>query len=138
MAPSGAAVASDQPQPVTSVQAAVPVLDLGVLASLVGDDPKVLAGILADYCKSAGRLAAELRAAAAESNTSGISATAHKLKSSSCSIGALHLGEICAGLERFGKAQTLDAIPACMAQFEVAMAEVQSCIAECLEREGNP
>src|SRR3546814_13341708 len=51
---------------------------------------------------------------------------AHKLKSSSRSVGALGLGEACAKLENAGKAGDKDAVRVGMQQFDVALAAVDN------------
>ncbi|MBI4937638.1 MAG: PAS domain S-box protein [Nitrosomonadales bacterium] len=79
-------------------------LDVGVLAALVGDDPVVIHDFLLDFRRSAPQLPAEIAAACAAGDTERVNALAHKLKSSARSVGALALGEICAALERAGKA----------------------------------
>jgi PAS domain S-box-containing protein len=112
---------------------APPAFDSYALAAIVGDDPDVIATILAEYSQSAERLASELAAAAADGDAARIGAIAHKLKSSSRAIGALLLGEVCAVLERAGKSGDLDAVPACLPTFSAAMAAVQERIGDQLE-----
>ena len=80
------------------------VVDVAVLKALVGDDEEIVRELLSDYLVSARRLAVELRAACSAGDTRQVGAIAHKLKSSSRSVGALALGELCAELESAGKA----------------------------------
>jgi HPt (histidine-containing phosphotransfer) domain-containing protein len=100
-----------------------------VLKNLVGDDRETVEELLVDYLASARRLGAQLRAARAAGDVRHVGAIAHKLKSSSRSVGALELGDRCAELENAGKAGDKPAIARCMAQFEAALAEVEAQIA---------
>jgi signal transduction histidine kinase/DNA-binding NarL/FixJ family response regulator len=79
-------------------------LDVGVLHDLVDHDAQAAREILTEYLACARRDADALRAAAAAGDGPRVSAIAHRLKSSSRSIGALALGELCAGLEGAGQA----------------------------------
>jgi HPt (histidine-containing phosphotransfer) domain-containing protein len=110
------------------------VVDVDVLRGMVGDDPEIVEGFLRDYLASARRLGAELRAARASGNTRQVGAIAHKLKSSSRSIGALGLGDRCAELENASKAGDKSAIARHMEQFEAVLAEVEAEITELLQR----
>src|SRR6185437_13679786 len=76
-----------------------PVVDVTVLESLVGDDPLVVRDFLSDYLDSARRLVGELRLARNAEDLRQIGAIAHKLKSSSRSVGAIALGDLCSALE---------------------------------------
>jgi PAS domain S-box-containing protein len=84
----------DSPAPAT-----LPILDLGVLRSLIGDDAAIVRKFLGDYEASAVRLSGEIGRAYAERNFGGLSAAVHRLKSSSRSVGALRFGELCAEIE---------------------------------------
>ncbi|MDO8707032.1 MAG: ATP-binding protein, partial [Sulfuricaulis sp.] len=89
---------------VTSTPTATPVpVDVNVLKALVGDDEATIREFLHDFRLSAAKIAAELRAACAAGETATAGAHAHKLKSSSRSVGALALGELCAAMEKAGK-----------------------------------
>jgi signal transduction histidine kinase/CheY-like chemotaxis protein/HPt (histidine-containing phosphotransfer) domain-containing protein len=110
----------------------VRVLDVAVLQRLVGDEPAILHEFLADYARTAARAVAELHAAAAVKDHAQVAATAHKLKSSSRSVGALPLGDLCAELENAGKRNDGPAVERCMAQFETLFAEVEKELAPLL------
>ncbi|MFL5285276.1 MAG: ATP-binding protein [Rhodopila sp.] len=112
----------------------MPVFDPDTLVSLVGQDPKILSDVLSDFSRAAKQLAADLTAAVADGDAARMGAVAHKLKSSSRSVGALQLGEICATLEEAGRTGAFAAIPICMAQFAAAMAEVQAHILNHLDQ----
>jgi len=105
-----------------------PVVDLDVLKGFVGDDAQTVRELLHEYLDSARRLSAELREACAANDARRVGAIAHKLKSSSRSVGALALGDMCATLENASRAGT-DADMARSAQrFEESMAAVDACI----------
>lgn len=74
-------------------------LDTAVLVSLIGDDEELVAEFLSEYRISLEEGAAKIRKAIEESDFDTLSAAAHKLKSSSRSVGALEIGEYCAILE---------------------------------------
>ncbi len=101
-------------------------LDVAVLQRLVGDDdPAILHKFLSEYAHTAARAAAELHAAAAAKDHGQVAFIAHKLKSSSRSVGALPLGDLCAELENAGKRSDGPAVERCMAQFETLITEVE-------------
>lgn len=74
-------------------------VDLNVLKSLVGDAPDILRELLNDYLTSARQLANEMREAFSTNDAKQIGMIAHKLKSSSRSVGALTLADLCAEIE---------------------------------------
>ncbi|TAJ75987.1 MAG: response regulator [Gallionellaceae bacterium] len=108
----------------------VPV-DVNVLKALVGDDAATIAEFLHDFRLSAEKIAAELRAACATGQAAAAGALAHKLKSSARSVGALALGELCAEMERAGKADDTGALAALMPNFEGELARVGSFLEGC-------
>jgi PAS domain S-box-containing protein len=120
-----------------TASAAVPAsaLDVAVLQRLVGDDPAILHDFLSDYARTAAAAVAELRAAAAAQDPAQIISIAHKLKSSSRSVGALPLGDLCAELENAGKRNDGPAVAHGMAQFETLFAEVEEELAPLLSEE---
>jgi PAS domain S-box-containing protein len=75
------------------------VLDTAVLENLVGKDRTVVDPLLSDYLSSARELRRDLLAADAEQGTKSIGDMAHRLKSSSRSVGALELASACQVLE---------------------------------------
>jgi len=103
-----------------------------VLKGLVGDDPQVVHRLLANYRVAAERLAREMRAARGADDTRQIGAIAHKLKSSSRSIGALALGDLCAALENACRSGTGDEVSRGIVQFDAALREVDAQIATLL------
>jgi len=69
-----------------------------------------------------------LRAAAAAGDGAQVGAIAHRLKSSSRSIGALALGELCAELESAGPAGPPAALAPGVARFDAGFAAVTAAI----------
>ncbi len=94
---------ADTVTPEERVPRAGQLVDVSLLKQLVGEDQATVHEFLAEYLKSAGKLLQEIRAAHAAGDIRHVSAVAHKLKSSSRSVGALVLGDLCAGMENAGK-----------------------------------
>jgi HPt (histidine-containing phosphotransfer) domain-containing protein len=107
----------------------ISVLDIAVLEGLVGDDPATVNEFLTDYLASSRLLAKEMHAALAAGEARQVGAIAHRLKSSSRAVGALALGDLCAGLENLGKTGDPEAIAQGVAQFDAALAKVEAEIA---------
>ncbi|WP_147297966.1 ATP-binding protein [Trinickia dinghuensis] len=103
-------------------------VDVDVLKGIVGDDPEIVRELLSDYQQSVGRLAAELRAHCDAGRGREAGAIAHKLKSSSRSVGALTLGDLCAELENAGKAGDLALLANWAKQFDAALAAVEQAL----------
>ncbi|HET6598994.1 MAG TPA: Hpt domain-containing protein, partial [Burkholderiaceae bacterium] len=80
-----------------------PVLDPVALARLAELDPsgqsKLVERVLKAFQSSAARLLPQLDAASASADRPGIRLVAHTLKSSSASIGAMQLSNLCAHIE---------------------------------------
>ena len=103
-----------------------PALDVAKLESIVGDDVSILREFLLDYRASAQGRAAELHAALDAGDTARISAIAHKLKSSSRSVGALAVGDLCAKMEEAGSTGDGDTLKSLMPEFDSALARVMA------------
>ena len=123
--PTPASTASDVPSPAQTADAPAPALDVAVLRRLVGDAPAILSELLAEYAHSIARAVPELRSAVAAKDHEQTAAIAHRLKSSSRSVGALPLGDLCVELENAGKRNDGPAVEHCMARFETLLAEVE-------------
>ncbi len=118
------------------VASAAPVaVDLSVLTGLVGDDPGVVDEFLRDYLASVRSLAPGLDAARHAGDLPKIATIAHKLKSSSRSIGAMVLGDLCAELEQAGRAGVRDAVDRFAQDFEAERVRVEACLQEALSCE---
>lgn len=110
-------------------------LDQAVLATLLGDDdPAVIAEFLHDFGDAARTAAHALRAACERQDWPAAAAVAHNLKSSSRSVGALPLGETCAGIEAAAHASQGEQVLALLVQFEDRLAAVQAELAQALGR----
>jgi signal transduction histidine kinase/CheY-like chemotaxis protein/HPt (histidine-containing phosphotransfer) domain-containing protein len=110
-------------------------VDLAVLKGLVGNDEATVREFLTDYLDSARQLAGEMRTALAAGDARHAGAIAHKLKSSSRSVGALALGDLCAELENSSRTGNKTAIAQGVQAFEAALAEVEVEIAGLLARQ---
>ncbi len=74
-------------------------LDLSVLESMFGDDAELRGAILEEFKHSSIPYMAELDQAVSAADIDGVKSLAHKLKSSSRTIGASPLGDLCEQLE---------------------------------------
>ena len=108
-------------------------VDLSVLHGLIGRDADSVRGLLSDYLDSARDLAEELRVAWAAQNVQQVGAITHKLKSSSRSIGALKLGDLCAELENACRSEDNGGVVQALGTFEAALAAVETEIAGILQ-----
>ena len=115
-------VAADETK--TEATAKVPV-DVHILEKLVGDDPEIIKEMLQDYQISAAKTAAELRTAYQAGQPTTVGSVAHKLKSSSRSVGALKLGELCAEMEQAGKANDQKTLDSLLPQFDAEFKQVE-------------
>ena len=104
-------------------------VDVNVLKALIGDDGAMVREFLHDFRISAAKIAMELRTACAAGQATAAGALAHKLKSSARSVGALALGELCAGMEKAGKAGDTETLEALLPRFEQELLSVESFIA---------
>lgn len=108
----------------------IALVDISVLAALVGDDPAMIRELLQDFRASATNIAAQLSAACAAGETAEVGALAHKLKSSARSVGALPLGELCAEMETAGKAGQVGVLTSLWSRFATEMAAVDAALAD--------
>ncbi|WP_090828835.1 PAS domain S-box protein [Nitrosovibrio tenuis] len=126
-APGTIPVTAPATAPVTRSTGQKPV-EVSVLEELVGKDPEVIKEFLRDFRASSGRIAAETRNACQTNQAQAAGAAAHKLKSSARSVGALSLGELCAEMERAGKAGDIQALNDLLPRFEAELAAVDAYI----------
>tara|TARA_R110001592_G_scaffold351305_1_gene648371 strand:+ start:539 stop:4138 length:3600 start_codon:yes stop_codon:yes gene_type:complete len=117
----------------STVSTSLPV-DLNVLKGLVGDDPDILRELLNDYLISARQLASEMREAFSTSDEKQVGMIAHKLKSSSRSVGALTLADLCAAIENAVKVKGSQYLTLHMSHFDemlmVAITEINGILKE--------
>ena len=114
------------------------VLDTDVLRRLVGNDEEAARRLLEKYARTSAATADELRKAASSGDLGALAATAHKLKSSSRSIGALPLGALCEALEHAAKAADSLAIARKLHRFEDLIVQVSNALAHELAAESAP
>ena len=76
------------------------VIDLSVLAGILGDNTELMQDIVAEYLVNARGVGQELKDGIAAGAAASVASAAHRLKSSSRTVGALPLGELCAALEQ--------------------------------------
>ena len=130
--------AADPPTPAARAEVAagaqakevrVDVLDAGALDRLRELDPKgenqLLQRVLTAFQTSTARLVPQVRAACTAGDLNGVRHVAHTLKSSSASIGALRLAQLCSELEsmiRLGKPESLpERVEAMCAEVETVL-----------------
>lgn len=82
--------------------------DVSALKRIIGNDPEVYRKFLRLFLVKGNEQCRMLETAIAEGNLATIATTAHAFKSSSRSIGAMRLGELCQALEYAGKAGDLE------------------------------
>ena len=110
------------------------VLDRSVLAGLLGsDEPALIDEFLQDFDSVIQTAAQELRAACERQDWSAAGFVAHKLKSSSRSVGAVALGDICASIEAASKASQGEELLVHFAEFENRLRAVQTELAKAQE-----
>jgi len=124
LSPTAAAAAADSPAPGGGPQApesawsaltgADSVLDAGALERLRELDPKgenqLLARVIKAFDSSAARLMPQLQDARRAGDHAGVRHVAHTLKSSSASIGAMKLSQLCAEIETKIRTENLENI----------------------------
>jgi PAS domain S-box-containing protein len=126
--PEGQGAAPAQEDTAAGPPAADTGVDVTVLKGLVGDDMPTVLGFLRDYLASLRRLSGQLRAAFAAGDTQQVGAIAHKLKSSSRSVGALGLAHRCDELESAVRSGDRLALERGVPQFETTRAQVEAAI----------
>jgi HPt (histidine-containing phosphotransfer) domain-containing protein len=94
--------------------------------------PAIVCESLADYRRSAQHLVAKLRAARPAEDFQQAGALALRLKSSSRSVGATALGDLCAELENAARAGTRSLLSQNVARLEAELATVDARSAELL------
>jgi CheY-like chemotaxis protein/HPt (histidine-containing phosphotransfer) domain-containing protein len=113
-------------QPVPADASALPVWDARALTRMVGDNQAAHARLLDKYLLTAGETLATLRSCANACQWTGVADQAHKLKSSSRSVGAMQLGALCETLERAGRGSSGDQCATLVQSVEQCFAQVQS------------
>jgi HPt (histidine-containing phosphotransfer) domain-containing protein len=83
-------------------QEALPLLDLEVVAALreaTGDDQEFIADLVRTYVEEGASHLAQMDAAIAVDDVAALVRPAHTMKSSSASLGAMRLSEVCRDIE---------------------------------------
>jgi CheY-like chemotaxis protein len=106
------------------------VLDTAVLENLVGDDRAVVEALLSDYLGSARELRRDLQTADAGHDIQRLGDLAHRLKSSSRSVGALDLASACQALEDASHRGIPAPLRAATARVEAALEQLESRLIE--------
>ena len=116
--------------PIVHAPAAPPkafaVFDQAALTATVGDDLEMQADILADYIPSAADLVQRIQAAISQGDMVEAASMAHRLKSSSRSVGALALGERSAHIELAARSGNRDGLSAEAADLDVTLAQTKA------------
>jgi signal transduction histidine kinase/DNA-binding NarL/FixJ family response regulator len=112
-----------------SASPSAPVVDLAVLAELVGDDPAVIDEMVESFQNSAAQSRQVLRHAAARGSLQDSKAAAHKLKAGARSVGAARLAEACIEIEQASASTTASGLGALMDRFELEFEAVRNDLA---------
>ncbi|MEO8057660.1 MAG: Hpt domain-containing protein [Burkholderiales bacterium] len=112
-------------------------LDADALARLRELDPKgenkLLERVLRAFQSSAARLMPQLETARLASDRATVRLVAHTLKSSSASIGALELSQVCAQLEALIRAESADDLDPLLHRLRVALGAALKAIQRLLD-----
>jgi HPt (histidine-containing phosphotransfer) domain-containing protein len=95
----------------------------------VGDDPEAIRELLQDFQYYGLKTSEELLQAYADGQAEGVCAMAHKLKSSSRSVGAIRLSDYCARLESAARNEDLATVDRLIPLFQAQMTAVDQLIA---------
>jgi CheY-like chemotaxis protein/HPt (histidine-containing phosphotransfer) domain-containing protein len=101
-----------------------PIVDTNVLKSLLGDDEEMLRDVMKDFIAPSLDIVKELQGGHTRRDAKEVQMAAHKLKSSSRSIGANALADLCYTLETAGVDDDFDTIDARISDLDKLMAEV--------------
>jgi signal transduction histidine kinase/DNA-binding NarL/FixJ family response regulator len=112
-----------------SASPSTPVVDLAVLAELVGDDPAVIDEMVESFQNSAAQSRQVLRHAVARGSLQDSKAAAHKLKAGARSVGAARLAEACIEIEQASASTTASGLVALMDRFELEFEAVRNVLA---------
>lgn len=115
----------DEPYP-SAETADGKVLDQSALARLIGDDPALILTFLKEFVSPAARDLSRIETAFAARSASDIAAVAHRLKSSSRSIGAETLADLCTELEPAGNTEAWATIEICVARLPATFTALES------------
>ena len=100
------------------------IFDVSVMKQVLGDDPDFLQELLDDYLEALMTSQRDLTQAFSQGDLPAVSGIAHKLKSSSRSVGAVKLGDLCAELEVACNKEKKCEVEALMADSETMIEKV--------------
>ena len=104
------------------------IINTTVLSEMFGDDQALTRAILDQFRRSAAPYMTELDTAIATRSTAGVGALAHKLKSSSRTVGAMPLGDLCEALEQAAQDQQWPAIESLQREVQQMLQRVLAAI----------
>jgi CheY-like chemotaxis protein len=119
----------------TASSAGAPV-DLAVLRSLIGEDPAGVRAVLHSFLHISAQLQQELHEAIRSGSAPAALEIAHKLKSNARSIGASHLGELCATIEEVARQGRAELLAELAPQFDAQLETVRLFLNSALAGEG--
>lgn len=121
------------------VQITPAVLDADALANLAQLDPtganRLMRRVFTTYRSSMTRLLAQLAQARVKPDPAGQRLVAHTLKSSSASVGALALSQLCSDAEKALREGRVDVVPALLDQLVAEAARVDAAVLQLLADE---
>ena len=101
-------------------------IDPDVLRAIIGDDPEMVREAVEDFLPAAQSGIAEIRAAVDSAVPERVKTASHKLKGSSCLVGAQQLAEVCAQLEAAGQQGNWGLIQQLMPRLDGVMNDVEA------------
>ena len=109
------------------------VLNIKVLEELVGDNPEIIKDFLKEFYSSLTTLAEAINAEYSAGHIRKMGLQAHTLKSSSRSVGALRLGDLCHEIEAISKTSvTIDDLSECLQLFNLEISAVNIALEKAL------
>jgi len=111
---------------------AVAVWDVQVLVNLVGDDTELQRSVLADFLRLSNVTIGTIHTAIEAGNAKQAGDEAHKLKSSSRTVGAMLLGDCCQKLESAGRADDMQSCLEIIGSLDHCHAEATQAITQYL------
>ena len=103
-------------------------IDAQVLESLLdmlGDDQEVLAEIINCYLDESPKIVTAIQTSVSNQDADSLGKAAHSFKSSSASVGAINLSELCVQLESKGKIGDLEGVLELVSQMSDEYAQVE-------------
>lgn len=111
-------------------------IDTQVLESLMdmlGGEQEILAEIINCYLVESPKIVIAIQTSATNQDAATLNKTAHSLKSSSASVGAMNLSELCLQLELKGKSGNLEGVLELVSQLSHEYAQVEIALQKIIE-----